>query len=156
MPAPVPMRHEETDVIPGVGDGKVHKQPSRDGIPQRGPRLLHHPRRRARMPAHAPDVRLDGADREHDPLPYSVVPRELTASRIRLTTADTGWGPRSSPVRSRTATTPPAASRAPHTSMYGTFCTWASRMSQRRVFRSFVHASARIPAARSSSVTPSA
>ena len=50
------------------------------------------------------------------------------ASRILARTSSTGIGPRSLPLRKRTATLPAATSRSPTTSMYGIFSVCASRI----------------------------
>jgi hypothetical protein len=50
------------------------------------------------------------------------------SSRILARTSSTGMGPRSLPLRKRTATLPAATSRSPTTSMYGIFSVCASRI----------------------------
>src|SRR4030095_10692270 len=69
--------------------------------------------------------------------------------------ASTGRAPRSPPDRLRTATVPSEDSRSPATSMYGTFCSWASRILN-PIFSCRSSKSTRSPAAASLSRTPAA
>src|ERR1035441_5560226 len=82
------------------------------------------------------------------PAPYSLTAFESISARISARKSAIDFTPWSACLRLRTATMPFSCSRSPTTSMYGIFCSWASRIF-RFTFSLRSSTVARIPAASS-------